>query len=202
MNRELKRLSTKAARGKMQHWVFAQHRKDVLIAHGESHLLRPKHPSVAIDATMCGWHEASFKAHKRYGFPAATLYPSASTLTATCTQHVDHVSCQICFDVLNDFATWVMLSANQQFDDSYHMSWDGQNRNAACGWDGPYLKSTPIFSPPTFSSLGNFGGEREKCPTCHVIYERLWGATRPEAAYLTYTTNEEAAEMLKKEGKK
>jgi len=192
LNRERRERS-----GKMPHWSTYEMRVSTVTGKAlpVSHALRPANAAIGNKNSLCGWHEASFQAANRFGFPSATLYPCPSTLKKF-GEIADLVGCPICWDVINDISTWIELVSSVGFPKEKarrHLYINDADVKPACGYTN---QITLVSKPESFKKTQVFV-EDVHCEVCTAIYERLWGQDRPEAAYLTFTTNEEAQNSLR-----
>lgn len=182
------------ARGKMPHWSTYEKRLD---ANGEpmrgvmSHIARPQHlmPSGDVNnpPTCCGWHMASFRSARAFGLPRHDVVAGQNNVQAFITQGYQ-TSCPICYDVVNDIATWVEIArGNAARDECFHLAWEHIDLKRACGRVG-----TGMVYSEYADALAN-GRTLEPCSLCTAIFQRLFGINRPENEFSIYTTNEEAA---------
>jgi hypothetical protein len=96
------------------------------------------------------------------------------------------ISCEECYDVLDDLSTWLALADDGELLGKAHMAWHAgfsmDTPTACCGT--PHASS--IDAPEIFAMVAN-----PRCIVCSAVYERLYGRDRPELAWDKFEQNED-----------
>jgi hypothetical protein len=183
--------------GKMPHWSEVEVRFENGKPVEPAHMLRPRSVSavastVIADITMCGWNIASFRSAKAFGLPRHKLrYPSRNPMAMG--HKTSLIGCQTCYDVMVDIATWIQIPHSFAFGVGgfvgVHMYWVYGHPYTACGErpSGVILGTQDFLCSEVLLPM-------KRCQVCLAIAQRLFGTDRPELAYTSFTTNEEASQ--------
>lgn len=183
--------------GKMPHWSTYKRREapsGFTLPFGVKHMMRPSSMAHVAPTTLCGWHQASFQSASAYKLPRHELIPAPAVVKAFLGLASAMITCAECWDVVEDLATWIEIGHDAgPRDDLTHLRWStasGAINVPACGHEQP----VPLLSVEEFADhLANRPSDGlNTCAVCICIFRRIHGADRPENAYTSFTTNEEA----------
>lgn len=187
---ELRRRAAQNRGDVYPHWARYVPRYPYKPHHRIIHMLKPGTPEIS----LCGFHRDNFRAARIYKIPMPDIISPHQGNVIDWLACADRISCPVCYEVMDDVATWVEMAA--------------KSSDATTGVHLRFRTTSDIFCQTDRTNVTSVTNaimdryhESTRCSVCHMVYERLYGDSQPQMGWKRHEAIDAAVTELKAQGK-